>query len=39
MNKQDITIVVLLVILLGGWLFYQNDLTKKQRAALHERQR
>ncbi len=39
MNKQDITIVVLLVILLGGWLYYQNGQTKKYRAALLERQR
>ncbi|MBR0056578.1 MAG: membrane protein insertase YidC [Kiritimatiellae bacterium] len=39
MNKQDITIVVFLVILLGGWLYYQNGQTKKYRAALAERQR
>ncbi len=39
MNKQDISIVVFLVILLGGWLYYQNGQTKKYRAALAERQR
>ena len=39
MNKQDITIVVILALLLGGWLFYQNGQVKKQRAALLERQR
>ena len=39
MNKQDITIVVLLVILLGGWLYYQNGQTKKYRAALAEYRR
>ncbi len=39
MNKQDISIVIFLVILLGGWLYYQNGQTKKYRAALAERQR
>ncbi len=39
MNNQDKLIVVLLVALLGAWFFYQNGQTKKQRAALIERQR
>ena len=39
MNKQDKLIVVLLVALLGVWFFHQNGQTKKQRAALIERQR
>jgi YidC/Oxa1 family membrane protein insertase len=37
MNKQDISIVVVLAVLLLGWLFYQNRVTQQRIAAVRER--
>ena len=39
MNKQDITIVILLVALLAGWLFYQNKQVGARRAEILRQQR
>ncbi len=38
MNKQDIGIVVLLVLLLFGWTYTQNKTTKERRAAWEAQQ-
>lgn len=38
MNKQDITIVVLLIILLFGWMFHQNRLTRARNEAWQRQQ-